>query len=189
MRAYQAGDVAAFKQLVQKYEKSLYSFCFRMLGQKTAAEDATQEIFLKLVRGHQQWVYTAKVKTWIYTIARNHCIDELRKAQNRPTENNALSLDKEDAGPLDLVDSATMSPERQAHSSHIRAKLIHAIKSLNAEQREVFLLREQAGLSFKQIADVIGASESTAKSRMRYAIERLRASLLRQGLIEEDAQV
>ena len=126
--------------------------------------------------------HEAKFTTWSYTIARNLCIDHLRKASHR----RHASLDQRETGPdgdgpalgeqlADLHPRA--STERTALSNQIQIKVAAAVEALPDEQREVFLLRHVANLPFQEIAQVTGAPENTVKSRMRYALERLQEAL------------
>ena len=193
MRAFQDGDPDAFESIARRHEKALYNFCLRMLGTRAAAEDGTQEILLRMVRAASRFRPETTVRAWMYAIARNHCIDELRKAQLRETE----SLDRpltteEDPQPLTLqdrvADDRSLRPDRGAESARMRGVLIRALSSLPPEQREVFLMREQAGLGFKELSSIIGIPENTAKSRMRYALQALRSFLEREGVTRADAQ-
>lgn len=190
MRAFRAGDRDAFARLVDRHEKGIFNFCLRMLGSRPAAEDATQEVLLKVVRSAERWTPKAKVRTWMYAIARNHCIDEARKAKHRQTESLDRPLKAEQEGEatvLDRVaDERAPAPDRGADSARLREPLVRALAALPEEQREVFIMREQVGLPFKEIAEIAGVPENTAKSRMRYALEGLRASLAASGILRED---
>lgn len=186
MRAFQRGDTRAFEQLLAKHRKAVFNFCLKMLGDRAQAEDALQEVFLRIVRARAEWAHTAKVTTWMYTIARNHCLDGLRRASHRKT----ASLDQpfhegEEQGATlgeRIPDTEGLAPDRAAESRRLRAKLVAAIASLSEEQREVFVMREYAGMPFKEIAAVVGVSENTVKSRMRYALEKLKAYLAQAGI-------
>lgn len=186
MMAFKKGDVKAFERLLARHKKAIYNFCLRMLGDRAAAEDAMQEVFMRVVRSAKDWESHAKFTTWLYTIARNHCIDAIRKAGYRKTASLDQTLDPtEEAGSTlgDRVsDEESVTPDRGAESSRLRAKLASAIASLSEDQREVFVMREYAGMPFKDIASVVGVPENTVKSRMRYALEHLRAHLARLGV-------
>lgn len=181
MQRFLRGDAAPLGVLMQRHQTSLFRFCLRMLGDRSASEDATQEVFVKAVRGAKNWRPSAKVKTWLFSIARNHCIDELRKRTHRKTDSleQPLKGAKEEGTSLGQTvrDSATPDPERSSMSKELRPRLIEALLALPEPQREVFLLREQAGLSFPEIASVLEVPENTVKSRMRYALQGLRKSL------------
>jgi RNA polymerase sigma-70 factor, ECF subfamily len=186
MQAYKKGDAKAFERLLARHRKAIYNFCLRMLGDRTAAEDALQEVFMRVVRSAKDWESHAKFTTWLYTIARNHCIDAIRKAGYRKTASLDQTLDpSEEAGGTlgDRVsDEESVTPDRGAESARLRAKLASAIASLSEDQREVFVMREYAGMPFKDIASVVGVPENTVKSRMRYALEHLRSHLARLGV-------
>jgi RNA polymerase sigma-70 factor (ECF subfamily) len=159
-----------------------------MLGERTAAEDAFQEVFIKVAKGARDWERQARVTTWIYTIARNHCIDALRKARYRQTASLDQPLHDGDGPTLGerVVDEDGPGPDRGAASRQLRAPLLEALAALPAEQREVFVMREQAGMQFRDIAEAVGVPENTVKSRMRYALEHLRTHLGRLGITRED---
>jgi RNA polymerase sigma-70 factor (ECF subfamily) len=190
MQAYKKGDAEAFGKLLARHRKPVYNFCVRMLGERAAAEDAMQEVFLRIVRAAKEWESHAKFTTWLYTIARNHCIDALRKAKYRKTASLDQPLKAEDEQGATLGDRVSddeaVTPDRGADSARLREKLARALRSLSEEQREVFVMREYAGMPFKDIAEVVGVPENTVKSRIRYALEHLRGELAAQGVSRED---
>src|SRR5215470_14747458 len=184
---FQQGDVGAFERLLRRHRSPLYTFFVRMLGDRARAEDLAQETFLRIVRGVAAWEHRARFQTWLYTIARNLCVDAARRDRFRRTE--SLDAQEGEEGPLlDAMPSASAGPDRQAESARLRPLLERALLALPAEQREVFVLREQAGLQFKEIAELLGANENTIKSRMRYALGGLRKALADQGVTAEDAE-
>lgn len=186
MRRYQSGDARAFEKLLTRHRKAVFNFCLRMVGERTAAEDAMQEVFLRVVRSAGKWERQAKFSTWLFTIARNHCIDALRKASYRKTASLDQSLGAdEERGPTlgdRISDEDAIAPDRGADSKRLRSTLGEAIAALSEEQREVFVMREYAGMPFKEIAAVVGVPENTVKSRMRYALEHLRTGLRKAGI-------
>lgn len=186
MGRFKAGEAKAFELLLQRHKKGVYNFCLRMLGDRTGAEDATQEVFLRIVRSAKDWERQAKFTTWLYTVARNHCIDAIRKASYRKTASldHSLKEGEEDGPSLGerVADQEAVTPDRGAESNRLRLKLAAAIGALPEEQREVFVMREYAGMPFKDIAEVVGVPENTVKSRMRYALEHLRTALAAQGI-------
>lgn len=178
MLRFRAGDVRAFELLLQRHRQSVYDFVLRSVGvyNTTQAEDLTQETFLRVVKQAATYEPKSKFTTWLFTLARNLCIDASRRRKHRKTQ----SLDAQDEEGHSLLDRTAdkgLAVDREAVSLELRARLERAIDELPDDQREVFLMRESADLSFKEIADVIGISENTVKSRMRYALEKLRASL------------
>jgi len=179
MLRYRDGDVRAFELLVTRHRKPLFNFILRFVRDTAAAEDVTQETFLRLVKGADAYERQAKFTTWLYTIARNLCVDAARRGKHRKAASLDAPLGDEDgsASLLDLVPDTGAGVDRQAQSRELAVRLRQAIEALPDEQREIFLLREVADLQFNEIANVIGCPENTVKSRMRYALEKLREAL------------
>ena len=180
MAAYQKGDVAAFGELVARHEKRLWNFLRRFVRDKATAEDLLQEVFLRVVKSAVDWQPSAKVSTWLFTIARNLCTDQARRAEFRQAE----SLDQAKASAegsglrrIDRVAANSGDAEKEAMGREIASLVDRAVDELPLEQREVFLMREVMDMSFAEIAAQVGASEPTVKSRMRYALQRLRSRL------------
>ncbi|HEX9577637.1 MAG TPA: RNA polymerase sigma factor [Myxococcales bacterium] len=190
LAAFQQGDVGAFEALLRRHRAPLFTFLLRMLGDRERAEDLAQETFLRIVKGAAAWEQRARFQTWLYTIARNLCVDASRRDKFRRT--GSLDETGPDGDPplVDSVPGREAAPDRGAESARLRPVLQKALLSLPAEQREVFILREQAGMPFKEIAEMVGVNENTVKSRMRYALEGLRKALLAAGvdpaMAEED---
>ena len=187
LAAYQQGDPEAFESLLRRYRAPLFTFLLRMLGDRERAEDLAQETFLRIVKGASDWEHRARFQTWLFTIARNLCVDQSRRDRFRRAD--SLDAEGRDGEPpmVESVPGAGIDPERGAASARIRPLLQQALLSLPAEQREVFILREQAGVPFREIAEMIGVNENTVKSRMRYALEALRKALAAAGVTEEVA--
>jgi RNA polymerase sigma-70 factor (ECF subfamily) len=180
MLAYQKGDRTAFNELVNRHERRLWNFLRRFVQDASIAEDLLQEVFLRMVQSAPDWKPTAKFSTWLYTIARNLCTDEARRGIHR----RLFSLDtpvlpKDESGPRRIETIAIPYPdvERQVLNQEIARCIEQAIATLPGEQREVFLLREIMDLSFAEIAEATHTNEPTVKSRMRYALLRLRSVL------------
>lgn len=186
MAAYKGGEVGAYRVLVERHHPPVYRFCLRALRSPEAAADATQEVFLRVVKNAPTWERKAKFTTWLYTMARNYCIDEARKGRFRKTDslNEKLSKD-DDSGDerLDRVASEVPQADRVADNTKLRTVIDAAVAELPDEQREVFLLREMSGLQFKDIADLTGVGENTVKSRMRYALASLQKRLAAAGFV------
>lgn len=183
MIAYQKhGDLAAFEELVVRHERPLWNYLRRFVRDPATAEDLLQETFLRVVKGAAGWQPSAKFSTWLYTIGRNLCTDHARAMVHR----RALSLDQEadgrdsDPGPVSrgsAVQGHDPGGETQLLDRELASQIERAIDALPVDQREVFLMREVMSLSFAEIAAAIGVGEPTVKSRMRYALERLRTEL------------
>ena len=180
--AYRAGDVRAFERLVARHEKPVWNFIRRFVRDPTTAEDLLQEVFLRVVKSADEWRGSAKFSTWLYTIARNLTVDHARRAIHR----DATSLDgpehaDADTSLHDRIASVAPAADSVVADRQTKARIDDAIAALPAEQREVFLMREVMEMPFAEIATAVGASEPTVKSRMRYALEKLRAALVELG--------
>lgn len=180
MVRFQRGDRAAFQQLVRRHQTPLYNFALRHLRHATQAEDVVQDAFVRVVQNATDFKHEARFSTWLYTITRNLCIDQLRKNTLR----RHPSLDEqrpgaEGDGPTlgEQMPDSKASVERKATDTELRGRIADAVETLPDDQREVFLMREVANLPFKEIAEITGVPENTVKSRMRYALERLQAAL------------
>jgi RNA polymerase sigma-70 factor, ECF subfamily len=179
MVLYQRGEVRAFEILLSRHRKPLYNFILRYLGDKETAEDLLQEAFMRVIRGAEAYKRQAKFTTWLYTIARNLCVDQTRRRKHRKHASLDAPLDagEESGSLLDVLPSKEMASDRKSVNKQLHETMQRAIAGLSEEQREVFLMREFLDMPFKQIADVVGVPENTVKSRMRYALDKLRLEL------------
>ncbi|WP_394838837.1 RNA polymerase sigma factor [Pendulispora rubella] len=185
MIRYQRGDGTAFAQLVRRHQSPLYNFAYRQLGGATqAAEDVVQDAFVRVVQNAADFKHEARFTTWLYTIARNLCIDQMRKRALRrhPSLDEArgdAQGDGDGNGPTlgEQTADNRANVERDAGGTEIKQRIAKAVEGLPDDQREVFLMRELANLPFKEIAEITGVPENTVKSRMRYALERLQDAL------------
>ncbi len=177
---YQRGEVRAFEILLERHRKPVFNFILRFVGSRELAEDLLQDTFLRVIKGAGNYKRKAKFTTWLYTIARNLCVDQSRRKKHRrhASLDSPIGKGTENSGTLlDVVPGKDMPSDRKAVSRQLHQTLHNAIGSLSDEQREVFLMREFLDMPFKQIADVVGVPENTVKSRMRYALEKLRLEL------------
>lgn len=181
LRRFNEGDADAFAELVARFERPLYNFILRSVRRRDRADELLQDVFMKVVQRSSDFKGNSKVSTWIYTIARNLCIDHSRKMVFRRHK----SLDApgrstgSDEGPtlLDRQASEDAKPDRAALAEDLKARIAAAVEELPEEQKDVFLMRHVQGMKFKEIAEVVGVPENTVKSRMRYALERLQRAL------------
>jgi len=181
MVRYQRGERKAFVELVRRHNRPIYNFVLRQLRTPALCEDVTQEVFMRLVQNAAEFKHEARFSTWLYAIARNLCIDQLRRLQHRRHPSLDMPVGSEPDARTLGESIATQHPaanaERAAVSAEVQAEILKAVESLPDEQREVFLLREIADLPFRDIAEITGVSENTVKSRMRYALDRLKLAL------------
>ncbi|MEZ4428889.1 MAG: RNA polymerase sigma factor [Nannocystaceae bacterium] len=182
MVAFCRGQGRAFEVLVGRHQRGLFNFILRSVLNRSRAEELLQEVFLRVVRAKARYEQTARFSTWVYTIARNLCVDESRRQKFRRT----VSLDaprsagRDDGGQVNLLDRQAaddVSTDDAAAGPTLQRRMAAAVAALPDDQREVFLMRQLGGLSFKEIGKVVGAPENTVKSRMRYALEKLRVDL------------
>jgi RNA polymerase sigma-70 factor (ECF subfamily) len=179
MEVYQQGDTRAFELLLKKHQRPVFNFIYRQVGIEPVAEELLQEVFLRIIKGAARYQRKAKFTTWMYTIARNICVDQSRRAKHRRAASLDAPMGRGDDGHSlkDVLPSDGPAVDRQAIGHELQEKLKEAIDSLNDEQREVFLMREYLNLPFKEISEITGCPENTVKSRMRYALEHLRQQL------------
>ena len=180
MIRFQRGDRAAFTLLVRRHQTGLFNFALRQLRLRAMAEDVVQEAFVRVVQNAADFKHEARFSTWVYTITRNLCIDQMRKSALRkhPSLDEPKRGEEGDGPTLgEQTADVRASVERQVTGSELKEKILAAVDQLPDDQREVFLLRELSNLPFKEIATITGVPENTVKSRMRYALERLQAHL------------
>ncbi len=168
MLRYKDGDVAAFETLYRRHNNSLYRYLLRCCRDRDAAEDVFQDVWGKIIKSRTNYRRTAKFTTFLYRVAHNCFIDHVRR--------NKRHLGKADTDP-DQYASPSDEPDLAAEKRLARQRLDIALMALPNEQRDVFLLHEEAGLTLDNIALVTGVNRETAKSRLRYAMNKLKAAL------------
>ena len=178
MRRAASGEDAAFESLVRHFEGMVYSFALQSLRRREDAEDATQEVFLKLWRTLGTWRDEASVKTYIMRIARNTVIDMIRRRNSRPTDSLTVEDDDGEESQLDIADTDTTSNPAADYARREQiAEVRRAIDELEPEHREIIILRDINGLSYAEIAEATGLYPGTVKSRLSRAREKLKEIL------------
>jgi len=179
MSQVKMGEVAAFEILFARYQQPLFNFILRMLGDFHKAEDIFQETFLRVFRHAQKYDESYRFSPWLYQIARNLCLEEIRRQRNVET----ISVDeKDDCQPIELWDKNT--PDEQLEMAETGQIVQSAILRLSEQQREVFLLRENHGLSYDEISQITDLSVSAVKSclhRARMALKEILTPYLKSG--------
>jgi RNA polymerase sigma-70 factor (ECF subfamily) len=170
MLAYRGGDAAAFEALYRKHRGGLFRYVARSVRERRLAEELFQEVWLRLIEARERYVPQAKFSTWLYAIAHNRLVDHFRSSGLRSVEMMAEELPDPPA-------QAAGQPERKAETREQGARLIATLEAMPPAQREAFLLHEEAGLSVPEIAQVTGTDGEAAKSRLRYAVAKLREAL------------
>ncbi len=171
MLRYAGGDARAFELLYERHRGGLWRFVRQLLRDPQAAEDAFQEAWSRVIAHRKRYRPTARFASWLYRIAHNCCMDHWRSTGRRRA--------REVADPV-AVDSAAdpaAGPHRAAAAQQAAQALAAAVARLPLEQRATFLLYVQGGLSVAEIADQTGCGPETAKSRLRYAVAKLKEAL------------
>ena len=171
MLAYRAGDAAAFEQLYRRHKGPLYRFVLRSIRARETAEELYQEIWMRVIESRERYEPQAKFTTWLYTIAHNRMVDHWRKRGLQ-----LVSMDGED-DPIDPPAAASAQPEKILEGKQSLERFARALEALPPAQREAFLLHEESGLTVAEIAQATGANEEAAKSRLRYALSKLKEAL------------
>lgn len=179
MLAYRDGDAAAFEALYRRWRGKLYRTLLRQCGSAAHAEELYQDIWLKVVNARKGYEVAAKFSTWLFRIAHNRLIDHYR-SHSREAVASYERVDDDDC-PIDeaaaLPAPATNQPEVLLERKALAQELVKHIEALPAAQRETFLLSEEGDMTLEEIAAATGVNRETAKSRLRYALNKLRAGL------------
>ena len=165
----QEGDLGAFNIIVERYQSHVFNLSARILGNRTTAEDITQETFISAYRAIKKF-RGGSLRSWLLSIAANASRDFLRSSSRRPEQ----SLDESLLNPGFQVVSGDESPEQQALRGELGDEIQRAILTLPADQRTVLVLIDVQGLSYEEAADSTGASLGTVKSRLNRARGRVR---------------
>jgi RNA polymerase sigma factor (sigma-70 family) len=172
MLAYRAGDAAAFDVLYARHKGAVFRYLRRQTGTSAAAEELFQDVWLRLIDARGSYEPRAKFTTWLFTIAHNRLMDYFRS-----TARGALVSYDDMTAPVEDVESKVPRPEQSLERKQLATALLAAMDSLPAAQREAFLLQQESGLTLEEIAAVTGVNRETVKSRLRYAVAKLRARL------------
>jgi RNA polymerase sigma-70 factor (ECF subfamily) len=175
LAAYAAGDARAFGELYERHERPVFRYFLRQGAAAALAEDLLQETWMAVIRNAERFEPRAKFTTWLYTVARSKMIDHWRG------KDDAVSLDDAandpDEAPLEVAGSEADRPDVRAVSRAQARAFVEAVEALPAAQREAFLLQAEGGLSLEEIAAVTQAGHETVKSRLRYAMSKLRSAM------------
>jgi RNA polymerase sigma-70 factor, ECF subfamily len=171
MLAYAAGDVAAFRTLYERHRGGLYRFILYRVDTRHAADELFQDTWSRVIAARRRYRPDARFRTWLYQIAHNLVIDSYRRKRPQAgSEESERILERQ-------VADEREQPERVLSSFEQRRRLQRALERLPDEQRTVFLLRMEQGLGLEEIATITGCGRETAKSRLRYALKRIREQL------------
>jgi RNA polymerase sigma-70 factor (ECF subfamily) len=171
LRKAQKGDERAFSLIVRAYQVPVFNYVLRLIGDRSLAEDLTQEVFLRVYQGLPKFSLRSKFTTWLFQVTKNRVLDELRASERRPRAVVAL----EDIPPLEVVDAPM---ERMETIDAVW----RAVEGLNVDLKMALLLRDVVGLSYTEIADSLEITLATVKWRIYKAREDVQVSLAREGI-------
>ena len=173
MMRYRNGEMDAFDTLYGRYKGPLYRYFLRQCAGQSVAEELFQDVWMKLIGARERYQVTAKFTTYLFHLAHNRLVDHYRR------QSTGLPVSYQDCvDPDDLKAASTWDPQRQAAGHQQLNQLLVEIKALPEAQREALLMREEGGLSVEEIAQITGVTKETAKSRLRYAVSKLRQAML-----------
>jgi RNA polymerase sigma-70 factor (ECF subfamily) len=173
MLAYRDGDADAFAQLYRRHRAPLYRYLLRQCRNPATAEELFQDVWTNVVRARRSYVVTARFSTYLYRLAHNRLIDHYRRSAPAAL----VSFDEPDAALPEPVATRASEPHSAHEVKEQAARLLALLEALPAAQREAFLLQNEAGMTIEEIAAVTGVAAETAKSRLRYAVAKLRAGM------------
>jgi len=171
LRKAQRGDERAFTLIVRAYETPVYNYVLRLVGDRTLAEDLTQEVFLRVFQGLPKFSLRSKFTTWLFQVTKNRVLDELRANERRPRFSVAL----DDIPPLEVVDAPLENVEAMD-------AVWRSVGNLTADLKMALLLRDVVGLSYTEIADSLEITLATVKWRIYKAREEVQLALAREGI-------
>ena len=169
MLRFQRGDEAAFDELVRKHSRTVLNLVYRYLGDATLAEDAAQDVFVKVYRARSKYAPRARFSTWLHRIAVNHCLNEIRTRRARPaSETDLANLLEEPSGE---------HPDRLLSRQELRRAVRAAVDGLPPQQRMAVILARYEEMSYEEIRDAMGMSMEAVKSILFRAKENLQKAL------------
>ena len=172
------GDRAAFEALVGKYKQPIVNLMGRMLGDPVEAEDLTQGVFVQVFRSAHRYRDSARFSTWLYTIARNLCLNELRRRSRHPAESLDATHADDASHPLHpIADARELSPPDRLLQQELEQKIQEALEALPPNQRLAVLLCRQEDVSYEEIARILDCSLSATKSLIHRGRETLKQRL------------
>jgi RNA polymerase sigma-70 factor (ECF subfamily) len=168
------GNLTAFREIVELYQKTLLSYICRYTGDRTAAEDIAQEVFLRVFKTAKEYQPLSSFKTWLFKIATNLCLNELR--DNKIHRSTIDIFELNEAGFVDLA-SKRLSPLRELETRELSSTLKETIKSLPEKQRVALLLHKYSGFSYLEISQMMGCSVFAVESLIHRARQSLKKQL------------
>ncbi|MFY0654092.1 MAG: sigma-70 family RNA polymerase sigma factor [Cyclobacteriaceae bacterium] len=184
IRDAQAGDKGAFNKLVSLWYKRIYNFSFKYFNDHDCATEAAQRTFISMFKSLRTLHDIDKFKPWLYTIALNFCRDEERMSKSR-SKLVVVSDDEQEKRMANIPDNDNPAPDRLYMQNQVSELVLNSIEKLAEEQKEVVIMKEYEGLKFREIAEIIGVSENTVKSRLYYGFSNLKKILEKERVFKE----
>jgi RNA polymerase sigma-70 factor (ECF subfamily) len=178
MLRLQAGDQDAFQELFQKFSPRVLQYTRRLVGSEGRAEEVTQDVFVQVFRFRQRYRPESRFSTWLYTIATNLCLNEIRRPERRLRVDLWKERDDEEhrEGPQ-LADPAAITPEEGAAGRELARQLEAAVGDLPPKQRAALLLSRVDGLAYRDVAEALGCTEGAVKALLFRATQSLKKTL------------
>jgi RNA polymerase sigma-70 factor (ECF subfamily) len=179
MLRFQKGEIGAFQQLFNKYSSSVVNFASRFVGSRERAEELAQEVFLQVYRWQERYEPRAKFSTWLFKIANNHCLNEVRKGEYKVSfESLDSQLDSDREGrERDLPDTNPKKGDDILAAKQAADRIQQILRRLPESQRSAVTLSRFEGLSYQEVAEVLGTTEKAVKSLVFRATQSLREGL------------
>ena len=181
MLRYADGDMAAFQSLYQRHRGGLYRYFLRQSDAGTC-DELFQDVWARVIQARKRYQPDARFSTWLYTLAHNRLVDHWRQTGRRPLSESDIDACEQ----MDCAGTSPSDPLRLAGLRECIEQLLALVASLPDMQRQAFLLKHEAGLTLAQIAEAMQARTETTKSRLRYAMDRLRAAMPAECLENSD---
>jgi RNA polymerase sigma-70 factor (ECF subfamily) len=165
------GDMSAFREIVDRYQRQIYSISYDFTGNHHDAEDILQEVLIKVYRSLNRFRGDSRLSTWLHRITINTCLDKTRRASLPVASSEELVPDRFAA------DSPSGNPEKSTEATRIQSHIENALRTLTPLERSVFILRNYKELPIKDVAQVLGRSEGTVKNMLWRALKKLQKEL------------
>ena len=173
IQSYQKGEADAFAALYARYKNAIYHYFFRQVRSGGTADELHQDVWLNIIRSSSAFNRQSSFKTWLYKIAHNRLIDHYRQSSRQPLY-LVQAVAQEESLTEETTEAGKDKPDEALQEQQLNNALLKGISALPEAQKEVFLLHETSGLTLQEIALITGASLESTKSRLRYAVKKLR---------------